>query len=159
MNESLIYNINHRVKHNDIFYILGDFTLCTKLPRVLELFDKIKCTTIRLVPGNHDEEWVKKFKREQEFYTKVKVLRDIEKLRYKDYKFTLSHYPIESWYKPMDPNSFHLHGHSHGRSRIISRRMDVGVDCHEYEPISIEEVIERLKTDVNTNEEAQAKSD
>ncbi|GAA4273735.1 hypothetical protein U6A24_02640 [Aquimarina gracilis] len=53
----------------------------------------------------------------------------------------MMHYPLMSW-KGKYSGSFHLFGHSHGTLKGFNRKksLDVGVDCHDFYPISYEEV-------------------
>jgi calcineurin-like phosphoesterase family protein len=37
--------------------------------------------------------------------------------------------------------AYHLHGHSHGTHHAEGAILDVGVDCHDYRPLSLEEVL------------------
>ena len=38
----------------------------------------------------------------------------------------------------------HLHGHSHGHANYDNDAVDVGVDCWDYKPISLEQIRERI---------------
>ena len=42
--------------------------------------------------------------------------------------------------------TYQLHGHAHGTLESIGKQLDVGVDCHNYTPISIERIFEIMKT-------------
>lgn len=57
----------------------------------------------------------------------------------------MCHYPMKSW-----PNArkgaIHLFGHMHGRIRGTKRSLDVGADCWAFQPISLSEIRQRLKT-------------
>jgi calcineurin-like phosphoesterase family protein len=146
MNEAIIHNFNTRLRPGDVLYILGDFTLGSRLVRVAQLFNTIKCKDIRIIPGNHDREWLKKysnFLEKDESDPNITILKDIETLKYKDYTFTLCHYPIERWYQCHRDNSLHLHGHTHNTARVIPKRWDVGVDANNFQLVSIEEVISK----------------
>jgi len=41
--------------------------------------------------------------------------------------------------------AIHLYGHSHGALLGIGRSLDVGVDCHKFCPISLEEILRLTK--------------
>jgi len=49
------------------------------------------------------------------------------------YRWDRSHY-----------GSWHVFGHCHGKLKLDLRAMDVGVDCNNYTPVSLEEVARRL---------------
>jgi len=55
----------------------------------------------------------------------------------------LFHYPLAAWNKEYF-GSWHLHGHQHGRPVVPNNphRLDVGVDAHDFCPISYERVKE-----------------
>lgn len=56
----------------------------------------------------------------------------------------LCHYPLQTWHD-MNKKSIHLHGHCHGKLTKKTRRLDVGVDSHDYRPWSLSEVFQELK--------------
>jgi calcineurin-like phosphoesterase family protein len=56
-------------------------------------------------------------------------------------KFHLSHYPISRWCKGQHGN-FHLFGHVHGTYTNPGRSIDVGVDCHDFYPITIDRAMQ-----------------
>jgi calcineurin-like phosphoesterase family protein len=54
------------------------------------------------------------------------------------------HYPIEEW-DGFFRGSYHLYGHVHNNDnglRIIDRRYNVGVDVNDFEPKTLDELIE-----------------
>jgi len=51
----------------------------------------------------------------------------------------MSHYAPETWHD-MSKGTWALHGHSHGKLTKKTRRLDVGVDTHDFRPWSWEEV-------------------
>jgi calcineurin-like phosphoesterase family protein len=60
-------------------------------------------------------------------------------------KFILFHYPIQSWNGAFR-GAIHLHGHSHGHVKSENiKRMDVGVDCCNYKPINLDEIMLKMK--------------
>lgn len=135
MNEKLIENWNNRVNENDEVYVLGDFCFGTKGSQ--EILDTLKGKKY-LIKGNHDKdsmklkgwEWVKTY---HEFIANNK-------------EFVLFHYPLRTW-NAQHHNSYHLYGHCHGtlEKNRIQHSMDVGVDCCNYTPISVWEVIDFLQ--------------
>lgn len=56
--------------------------------------------------------------------------------------FIFSHFPLKVKYKCLkNDEKFGLFGHIHGRQMIKPWGMDVGVDCHNFCPISMEEIM------------------
>ena len=136
MNEGLIERWNERVSKGDHVYHLGDFSLTSK-KEPHDVFFRLN-GRIHLVRGNHDKvikgwlqdqfEWVKD-------YHEMKGPGDV--------KIVLCHYGFMVWNKS-HYGSWHLHGHSHGNLQNPNevRRLDVGVDTHDYYPYSMDEVEE-----------------
>ncbi|MCX6365194.1 MAG: hypothetical protein NTX57_00570 [Armatimonadetes bacterium] len=54
-------------------------------------------------------------------------------------RIVLCHYAFRVW-RNAHHGSWHLYGHSHGSLPGAGRSMDVGVDCHDFSPISYEQV-------------------
>ncbi len=143
MNERIINNINEVVGPQDIIYHLGDFSFGPRM-EMYEIRKRIKCKRIRLVYGNHDTD-IRRSKRLQGMFEWCK---DYYQLKYKDihddnyyYHFILFHYPIASWQK-QNHGSIQLHGHSHGNYKSpVLRQFDVGVDCHNFKPVSLNTIL------------------
>jgi calcineurin-like phosphoesterase family protein len=38
-----------------------------------------------------------------------------------------------------------LFGHSHGKLPPYGKSFDIGVDCHNYKPLSLDEVVEKMR--------------
>jgi len=135
MDQKLIDNWNEIVKPNDHIFHLGDFAFCGK-KRVLEILEQLNGKKY-LIKGNHDAvmkgevldhfEWAKDYHELKVQDPEINVVQML----------TLFHYPLESWNKAYR-GSFALHGHCHGTvlSSDSQARIDVGVDCHNYRPIS-----------------------
>ena len=71
---------------------------------------------------------------------------DYKELKYQKKFLVLSHYPFLEWNHSFR-GSIHLHGHQHNDSSYNLKmreegiyRYDVGVDAHEYRPVSIDEI-------------------
>jgi len=61
-----------------------------------------------------------------------------------DPPIVMCHYPFAHWDRE-HYGSIHLHGHSHGKHVASGKILDVGVDCHNFYPISLEEVAEIME--------------
>ncbi len=145
MNSALIANWNNTVKYNDDVYILGDITM--RGPEIVNSLMPALNGRKHLICGNHDL-----FVRKESFNaTNFEIVTDYHvlnhQIRGKNYMFCLMHYPLLTW-NHAGRGSIHLHGHIHStpeynneniRNGIL--RFDVGVDAHNYSPVSIETVI------------------
>jgi calcineurin-like phosphoesterase family protein len=133
MNEWLIARWNEKVKPDDEIWFLGDFAFCgtTKSTEILTRLKGRK----NLILGNHD--YGKKI---DPFFETVQHYKS---LRVNGQQIVLCHFPILSW-DGMAHGSWHLHGHCHG-SLVggpfdVGLRLDVGVDCHDWYPVSYEDI-------------------
>ncbi|KAA3633816.1 MAG: phosphoesterase [Bacteroidetes bacterium] len=145
MNEVLIQRWNEKIGPDDKVYHLGDFAFTTSEKETREILDRLN-GKIYLVKGNHDKlavacrdrfEWVK----------------DYYELTVKDDSFkrgkqlvVLFHYAIREW-KAKHRGSYQLYGHSHGTLPDDPNALafDIGVDCHDFYPLSWEDVKKIMK--------------
>lgn len=144
MNETLLNNINSLIQTNDTFWILGDFAFYKK-PKELEYYrNQILCKNVNLICGSHDPHLSNKphpilF----ELFQEVANLYTL-KLQHKgkNKMIILCHYAMRTWNKSHF-GSYSLFGHSHGRlpDDISSLSFDCGVDCHNFVPLSLDDVI------------------
>lgn len=137
MNASLINNWNNKVQSQDHVYVLGDFAMDRNPSRFLYQLNGTKT----LILGNHDKNM-----KLEDGWIEVVPYKEI----YHNKQFiVMSHYSFRVWNK-MHYGSYMLYGHSHGSlpDDPTALSIDVGVDCHNYEPISFEEIerIMRKKT-------------
>lgn len=148
MDRMLVERINERVAPRDLLIHLGDFLG----PRdwkgdgadrtradAQALRDAIQCRHIELVRGNHDPSP----KRLRGLFDEVHSLLSLKGWRGGDERIVCCHYPLRVWQGSFS-GSFHLYGHSHGTLAPAGRSCDVGVDCWEYGPVRLDEVLERL---------------
>ena len=135
MDEEMISRWNSVVKENDEVYYLGDLTLGDWT--IAWSYIKRLNGRIRFIEGNHDYRWFSKLPENQK-------LLPIHELKFNKQSLVLSHYPMRSWNKSFH-GSYHLFGHVHGAMQPYGKSFDIGVDCHDFYPISIEEVIEKMK--------------
>lgn len=148
MDEALIANWNAKVNDKDVVFHIGDFAFM-KEPQVII---KRLNGKIYLVPGNHDNRIVENSEQlySQRLVTSkfnvmsklldVDIQVDDEKL-----SFILCHYAMRVWNKS-HYGAIQLFGHSHGTlpDDPNSRSMDVGVDCHGYAPIHLNDVLLKM---------------
>jgi calcineurin-like phosphoesterase family protein len=136
---TLIENWNTVVAPGDTVYHLGDFGLAKKgyLIQILKQLNG----TIKFIRGNHD----KSMKGDALYY--VEELGIYHELNIDDKEMKvkqgiiLCHYPFQTWNRS-HWGTWHLHGHCHGnlKSPDTMARLDVGVDSHDFMPITYEEV-------------------
>ena len=146
MTETLIASWNTTVGPGDCVYHLGDFALSWGQKHAFYINGLISGLngTKFLVVGNHDREEVTKCPRWSKVahYHELKVdLGGIHKQR-----IVLCHYAMRVW-NGMHRGAWMLHGHSHGNLTDIGGRiLDVGVDCHNFKPIGLDQVREYMST-------------
>ncbi len=141
MNDAMIQNINRVVKPNDTMYVIGDFVWWGGSDEQIANFcRKINCKNLHLVIGNHDEPILDKLK---PHFVSGDYLKEI---RHAQRTIVMCHYAMRTW-NQSHRGSFHLYGHSHGQlpDDPHSYSFDVGVDCHNFKPLSIEEVFEIME--------------
>ena len=137
MNESMISNWNSVVRDADIVYYLGDFSF--GLPEQTQsVLSRLKGKK-HLILGNHDVPSIHKRLVGWEFVYPYYELKQNRQL------IVLMHYSMRVWAKA-HYGSIQLYGHSHGSLQGTSQSLDVGVDCWDYTPCSLEQVKERLST-------------
>lgn len=139
MNEALIQRWNEKIKKNDIVYHLGDFGLMHKenLAAILEQLNG----KIHLIQGNHEGAAIQN-------KNKFVWVKDYHELKVKDpdcengvQRIILFHYAMRTW-RGLGRGNWHLYGHSHGSLPDLENQLcfDVGVDCHDFYPLSYDEV-------------------
>lgn len=140
--EALIENWNALVKRGDLVYHLGDFAFYKSVEQVERVLSVLN-GQIHHVYGNHDRQQVNAAKgwASQQHYKEIKV--NIGEPRKK--KIVLCHYPFMTW-NAAHHGSWHLHGHCHGNLQPSSTtRIDVGVPCWNYRPVSLDQIVEEMK--------------
>jgi calcineurin-like phosphoesterase family protein len=148
MTEAMISNWNNKITNDDDVYHLGDFIFGAKLnPEQIELFIKrLNFKNLYLIWGNHDEGMRRAQRRlEHAFVGRIHFLGDMKEVTINGQRITLCHYAMKVW-EGSHHGTWHLYGHSHGSlaDDPHSLSFDVGVDCTNYEPLTLEEVTERM---------------
>jgi len=141
MDSVMLDNINKAVEPNDTLYLLGDFSWIKR--KVSHYRNQIVCRNVHLIVGNHDP-LTKQGLPKGHLLSRFSSVNNFLTVRYASHTFVCSHYPMETW--PMaNKGSFHLHGHSHGKSTFKRHRLDVGVDCHEFRPLTAIDIIRTME--------------
>lgn len=131
MNEMLIQNWNKIVKPEDLIYHLGDFGTGPE-KCLLPVFKRLNGKK-HLIKGSHDSKYVLGLPWES--INDIKVLH----LESKRMAVVLCHYAMRTWYKS-HYGTWMLFGHSHGKVAPFGKSFDVGVDCWNFTPISLDKV-------------------
>lgn len=139
MDKEMISRWNGVVRKGDSVYHLGDLSFLR--PRETSSILSRLNGQIHFIKGNHD----KLLPEVRDMFTSVS---DLKEIKIEGQKIILCHYPMLSW-NQMHRGSWMLHGHSHGTLRTSCKScsfepgrkmLDVGVDCHDYTPISFSRV-------------------
>ena len=131
MDAAMINRWNTLIKPEDTVYHLGDFTL----GRDAEQYFRQLNGEIYVVPGGHDKRWIKNHP--------FNILHPIHTIQVSGTPVILCHYSMRVWDRA-HYGACHLYAHSHGKLLPLGRSMDVGVDCHNFYPLELEEVIKIL---------------
>ena len=146
MDEVLIQRWNEKVSPGDEVYHLGDFSLAKDREAVADILDRLNGTKY-LIVGNHEGAALnhrKKFQWIKEYY-ELKV-KDADRENGVQ-RIILFHYAMRVW-RGASKGNWHLYGHSHGNLPDEEDRLafDIGVDCHDFYPLSYDEVKAIMKT-------------
>lgn len=139
MNRTLIRNWNAMVSKKDTVYILGDLAHRCPVETINAVISKLNGKKI-LIKGNHDKEY------DSSLFEGIYDFLELKGLC--DTTISLMHYPMLEWPKSRH-GSIHLHGHQHndfGYNEDMKRqgilRYDVGVDAHDFYPVSLNQILE-----------------
>jgi calcineurin-like phosphoesterase family protein len=159
MNETLIERHNSVVKKSSRVYDLGDVFLNITLEQAMAIRKRL-LGQYYLLEGNHDSIAVQMAKQGAWLWVKDRKridvhippgLMDADQTKH---KILLSHYAHLTWHGS-NKGVWHLYGHSHSqlegwKDRVLGNMLsfDVGVDCWDFYPVSLEQVIEKMKPKV-----------
>jgi calcineurin-like phosphoesterase family protein len=156
MNAHLVERHNSVVKKGSRVYNLGDVFLNCTLEQALAIRKMLNGQHF-LLEGNHDAIavemakhaawlWVKQMKR-----IDVQIPAGVMGPQTK-HKIALAHYAQLTWHGS-NKGVWQLYGHSHKqleawKDTVLPNMLsfDVGVDCWDYTPASLEQVVEKMKT-------------
>lgn len=159
MNADILNGIREVSSRDAVLFIIGDVVFSgidhntlTEFAKCLNGFQKVY-----MLRGNHDpsnmrnklERYANRGNLSKLLPLKISWLADSiieifveDDEMEQDARMILCHYPLLSWNASYH-GSWHLFGHVHGALRHPSfNALDVGVDCHEYKPISYSKVKE-----------------
>lgn len=127
MDLAILCGWNESVGKNDIVYHLGDFG-CTKY------FHLMNGKEIYLIPGNYDKPNILAELKEDKRMNLIENNTII--VLSQNNNVTLVHEPEKGF-----GTNFFLYGHIHKLQIVKKNGLNVGVDCHNFKPLSIEDVI------------------
>jgi calcineurin-like phosphoesterase family protein len=140
MDAALIRNWNAAVGRSDKVYILGDFTM--KPAAAAHAYLSELNGRKYMVRGNHDR-FLDKY---GQYMNDFEWVKDYFVLKHEGMRFVLFHYPICEW-DCFHRGALHLYGHVHNSSASMERIGDiglafnVGVDCNDFRPVSITDIV------------------
>ena len=153
MNRTLFQRWNNKVYRDDQVYVIGDVQMRMKAEDVDAILRQL-VGHLHLIRGNHDKknvEWLKNFESVDDY------LEIPDRAYKKDCRVVMSHYWMP-FYNHNQGLAFMLHGHTHVTEeslleenmkqalRELGRRCEaynVGCMYQNYEPQTLEEIIER----------------
>lgn len=129
--ENIIANANSLVGRDDRLFNLGD--VCFRGGNLAAYRSRFICRNIFVVPGNHD--------REKELVRYFNVLPQCYMYQDNGTKIVLCHYAMRVWASSHHGTGM-LYGHSHNNLPAIlgTPSFDIGVDCWNYYPLSLDGV-------------------
>jgi calcineurin-like phosphoesterase family protein len=144
MNAVLVEKWNRVVTEDDTVYHLGDFTL-DDIDHFTKWVNQLN-GNINILPGSHDQAWLRDFLPRP----RVQVLPPLVSLEFPELSsgqdpqvLVLCHYSMQVWDRS-NQGAWHLFGHSHGKLKGIGLSFDVGVDCTDFMPLSLEKVASKM---------------
>ena len=137
MNRGLVERWNATVDPNDIIYYGGDMFYRGHTKECGEILDQLN-GRIHFVQGNHD-------KIASKFRSRFESWNDMLEIKHDGKLIVLCHYAMRTWNKSCH-DSYHVHGHSHGQLPEDPRSLsfDIGIDCWDYYPVSVEAVLAKM---------------
>jgi len=146
MDNVMIEKWNNKVSKGDNVYIIGDFIL-SGVKRAIEIIDKLN-GNFYMINGNHD-----RVLKSSILKSKFAWIKDYASIKVNNVNVILCHYPFEVWDKS-HYGSINIYGHIHSNPCIRhpkSNQYNAGVDINNFEPVTLEELIENNKIWINNN--------
>ncbi|WP_279574863.1 metallophosphoesterase [Methylobacterium sp. J-088] len=137
--ETLVARWNEVVRPHDTVWHLGDFCYRCKEDYALGIFNRLKGRRL-LVRGNHDKV-AARLPWDGPVVDVAQVV--VQNPDGSPQGLFLSHYAHRVWPR-MHRGDLHLYGHSHGSLPGTATSTDVGVDCFDWRPVTLEKIRVRL---------------
>lgn len=133
MDAAMIANWNATVGPKDTVIHLGDFAYNCTQEHADNVFSKLRGRKV-LIHGNHEKRGRRLPWDAQHQYLETTV---------DGIDLVLFHYSMRSWNR-QHHGAVHLYGHTHGGLEPFGMSLDVGVDCWNFRPVSVQEIMRRL---------------
>ena len=134
MHSVIIQRWNDIVNSKDEVYILGDVSF-GKVGATVDILNRLNGIKT-LIIGNHDTDLIK----HQEFIDCFKGgMFDLLERKFNGKHYVMCHYPMLAWNKS-HYGAINLFGHLHSSWRGNKNQINVGMDCHNLCPISIDDL-------------------
>lgn len=151
MNEGLIDNWNSVVAHNDVVFIVGDFSDIDNSIENMRIWNRLNGKKT-LILGNHD---TNKQLSPTHFPMGKLAFPSCTSITVNGWEIFMSHYPTLEWKNKwkwngnerVGPHAIHLYGHVHNRQMeelAGERAYNVCTDINDFTPISLESILKRL---------------
>jgi calcineurin-like phosphoesterase family protein len=139
MDAALIMRWNACVRPTDTVYHLGDFCYRSGPKTAADYLARLS-GTVHLICGNHDIDTVR------DHGSAFASVSEMLTLKIDGQRIVLFHYPLREWPHAFS-DAWHLFGHVHGNldHQPHGFSLDVGVDSHEYRPLSLAQVSQKLE--------------
>jgi len=141
MDDELIHRWNSVVKPGDTVYYVGDFTLGNRTAADY-YFSRLN-GKVYMIPGSHDR-WMEGAS-PITIDSAVYFLPPLHTVTFNDKPIILCHYAMRSWDRSHYA-TWHLFGHHHGSLPPYGLSFDIGVDCWNFYPVSLAQVVEKMAT-------------
>ncbi|VVT22653.1 putative phosphoesterase or phosphohydrolase [Roseovarius sp. EC-HK134] len=139
MNRKILHNYQSTVSDDDDLWILGDVAVVhvDAAPELSAMLASIPGRK-HLITGNHDKAWIKSLP----VWTSV---HGIVEIKDSGHRITLCHYPMIT-FAGARHGAVQLFGHVHGNWYGSRNSVNVGVDCWNFQPVTLKQVMERAET-------------
>ncbi len=131
MNAAMVERWNQTVGPDDEVWHLGDFALRTTPSAAADLLRALNGRK-HLVTGNNDS-------REIIALPEWSSVQPYSEITVDAHRLVLCHYAFRTW-NGMAKGALNLHGHSHGRLKPLPKQTDVGVDCWDFRPVTVQQM-------------------
>lgn len=139
MNQELITKWNQKVKKEDIVFHLGDFAFGS-VSKSIEIKEQLNGHIVHIM-GNHDWSSRKGYLLYKEKYNKLNMFIG-------EFTVALHHKPID-FDKSTNPDlkeiDYCICGHVHEKWLWSGKNYNVGVDVHDFAPVSYDSVLDDLR--------------
>ena len=134
MDAAIEANWNRVVSADDEVWHLGDVALNRSPAEVETLLERLHGRK-HLVAGNNDPDGVRRL-------PGWASVGEFVELPW--HRLVLCHYALRHW-RGQAQGWINLHGHSHGRLAPLPKQRDVGTDCWDFTPVSLDALISRRR--------------